>query len=273
MKFIKTTLFLILVFPFISNAQDTLRNYTDINGMKQGYWLKKDEKGSKVYEGYFKNNVPVGKFIRYHENGRVKAEMFYDSLDQRIVRALLYDDTGELAGKGMYFNKMKDKTWYYYGVGEKLLVEEQYDKGKLNGTSKKYYPSGSVVEVKNFKNGQLHGEWNWYYEDGKPRMKANNLNDKRSGDFIIYYPDGKIKIKGAYKDDRKEGHWIFYTDKGAIEKELDYVQDVAENQEELDKEMCKELKEMDTKQGQYLDPQEYIDNPDGYINGGGGADK
>ena len=54
----------------VGQKGDTLKNYTDINGLKQGYWQKKYYNGNIKYEVYFKNNKPIGEFKRFYESGK-----------------------------------------------------------------------------------------------------------------------------------------------------------------------------------------------------------
>ncbi|MBN2730356.1 MAG: hypothetical protein JXR53_14115 [Bacteroidales bacterium] len=252
--------FCITVLGLIMNiwlfAQDSVLNYTDINGMKQGLWIKKDDEGNKIYEGNFKNNVPYGEFFRYHKNGAVLAKMNHDKDDQKKVYVEIYDDTGELGAKGFFYNKQRDSVWTFYGVNEKLIKEEHYVKGKLNGVSKIFYPSGQLMEEKGWKMGKMHGVWKWYYEEGTPRLEAFHDEDKRVGDFVIYHINGQKYINGSYKADRKHGVWTFYSQKGEKEKHIKFINGTAENQEEIDAQVTKELEEMEKKKGQIEEPNE-----------------
>jgi len=255
MKLLFATL-LGLCMSFAVFAQDSVLNYTDINGMKQGLWIKKDKDGKKIYEGRFKNNIPYGEFIRYHKNGAVLAKMFHDKDDQKNVYIELFDDRGELAAKGFFYNKQRDSIWTFYGAEEKLVKEEHYVKGKLNGVCKIYYPSGQLMEEKAWNMGKMHGVWKWYYEDGTPRLETTNIDDKRDGAFIIYHINGNKYIDGNYKSDLKDGKWTFYNQKGEEEKSMKFKNGEAENQEEIDAQVTKELEEMEKKKGQIEEPTE-----------------
>lgn len=263
----KTILLLLLLIGIqqIIFAQDSVVNYTDINGMKQGYWVKTNEKGEKVYEGNFKNNIPFGEFKRFHANGALSAKMFFDTNDQKRSSVEIYDDRGELGAKGFYYNKKKDSTWLYYGANEKLIKEENYKNGKLNGVCKVFYPNGQEMEVKGWKDGKMDGPWIWYFEDGTPRLTSEHSNDKRTGEFTIFYNTGKVYIKGEYKNDFKHGKWYFYNEDGEEEKTMKFKNGEAENQEEIDKQVTKELEDMELKKGTIAEPTE-----EDMFNGGNG---
>jgi len=238
----------------VGRKQDSLINYVDINGMKQGYWLKKDLDGNKVFEGTFRDGEPIGLFKKFHPNGVVKAEMFFDKANQKKVKVKMFDSSGELSAEGAYINKEKDGLWKYYGQKTKLVAEEIYVKGKLHGKTKNYYRSGKIQQIKEYKNGILDGEWKWYYENGKVRLSSGHVAGKRSGQFFIYYNTGAYYIKGAYKNDYKEGPWVIYGEKGNELKSFVFKQGVAENQAEIDRQVTDELNEMDKLKGKFKEP-------------------
>ena len=68
---------LLLLFAlFTGFAAAAQVNHTDQKGQKQGKWVKTYESGKKRYEGYFKNNIPVGTFTYYFEReGGIMSEM------------------------------------------------------------------------------------------------------------------------------------------------------------------------------------------------------
>ncbi len=46
---------------------------------------------------------------------------------------------------------------------------------------------------------------------------------------------GIFLIQGQYENNKREGKWIYYKENGHIENELNYINGVAENQEELER--------------------------------------
>lgn len=261
-----------ILLPLVGLAQsaDSVVNYTDINGMKQGYWLKKDGNGNKVYEGYFKNNIPFGTMKRYHTNGQLKALMIYNEKDQRQINLTYYDETGELGATGFMKNGQRDSIWKYFGASAKLIKEERYVNGKLNGIAKMYYPSGKLLEERAWKNGKQQGFWTRYWESGQVRMKANHVNNERTGDFIVNWENGKPQIRGKYAKDLKEGTWTFTNEKGGVEKTMKFKNGVAENEEAIDRQFAKDLEDAEKNQQQFKDPANYVDNPTGIMGNGGG---
>jgi len=83
MKKIITTFFisLIVTFVFAQNVGqkgDTLINYKDINGMKQGRWSKKYRNGKPAYHANFKNDKLIGLYQRFYTSGKLSLEVNYD---------------------------------------------------------------------------------------------------------------------------------------------------------------------------------------------------
>lgn len=258
---------LIIPYSVIAQKTDTL-NYMDANGKKQGYWIQKYENGNIKFEGYFKNNVPVGIVKKYHENGVLKYDMYYDPKDIHSVCVTMYDIVGELSAKGSYYAKKKNGLWQYFGNSGKLIMEESYNHGKLDGKSVVYWQSqeNQPMEIKYWKDSMKHGDWIWFYEDGKVRQKAHYELDSLSGDFTVFFPDGKIHISGSYSGNIRDGLWIYNNEDGSERLRIEYNKGVIANQDEYERAETKLINEeyLD-QQGKHLDPQDFIDNPEAYI--------
>ena len=63
MNFRVITICLLTFIPTLATAQgDQTINRTDRDGKKQGHWIKKYPNGHVMYDGYFKNDKPIGEF-------------------------------------------------------------------------------------------------------------------------------------------------------------------------------------------------------------------
>ncbi len=241
------------------------QNYTDINGMKQGPWVKKSIDGTLVYEGFFKDNVPVGVFKRYHPDGKIKAELIYDKKRPNYASVKMWDSSGELAATGFYNNKTKDSIWEYYTVNEKMVYHEQYKNGLRNGPALKYYSTGKLAEEKNWKNGQMNGKWLQYYPDGTVRLKSENKNDLRVGPFLVNHANGRPLVTGKYVNDLQEGSWKVFLETGVLEKELIYKNGKLVNEDEVDRKLAKEIENAEKNPDQFTDPEKFMNNPDEFM--------
>jgi len=196
-------------------------NQTDAKGKKQGKWEKLYPK-SKVYEykGQFKDGKPVGTFTYYYENGRTKAVIVHDEKTGRSA-ATMYHETGQLFGRGIYRNQLKDSIWDYYGPSGRQSLKETYSKNLLHGQTTVYYVSEDandnsmkVAKVSNYVKGVLEGEEIEYFESGTIKSKGQFIAGKRNGAYTINHPNGKPMILERYKNGARHGWCATYDGNG-----------------------------------------------------------
>ncbi len=234
---------------------DTLFNQTGPGGLKQGYWEKTYPDGTLQYRGFFRDGKPRGEFIRYHENGLVKAAMYFPGKED-ISYAKLFYANGSLAGEGKYIGSRKDSTWKYYSFyGGYLSFIENYAEGKKHGVSTKFYADGSISEKMSWKKGMKDGPWEQYYIDGGLLLKCSYEKDKLDGEYLICYPDGKTQITGTYRMDVRQGPWKYYDAEGELKVTIEYKNGVALNQDRLNQKELDFLNELEKNKGKFSDPE------------------
>ena len=212
----KIVSFLLVVHCLLSGAQTT-----DGQGRKQGYWKKTDDKGKLIYEGLFKDDVPVGKFKYYYPNDSVRAVMFFRN-EGKSAYVRLFHMNGKRMGEGRYVGKeIKDSTWTYYDELGVLISRENYKAGKKDGVSTVYLPDGTFSEQRNYKDDLQHGPFKEYFTGNRVKAQGNYVNGKLEGRVTYHYPNGSDVATGFYKNGQKNGPWIYKTESGKVrEKEL-----------------------------------------------------
>lgn len=281
---------LCVAFPFISFAQPSNDqiNYLDINNKKQGFWCKRDAQGNKIFEGTFKNDVPVGEFKRFHTNGKVKHLMNYSAENPLEVSIEMFNEQGILIAKGIFYDQKKHGVWQYF-ENKQLVAEDTYNNGTLDGTSTIYWQTTKnkqVAEIKNWSQGEKDGPWVWFYESGQVRMNANYAHNKLNGKFIVYYANGATMLSGVYKNDRRDGDWIYKNEDGSTKIILKYANGKMLNEDEFEREQTRQINEQwkdvpdfaepdmndptldNVKPAQKFDPndpQNYVDNPEEFV--------
>jgi antitoxin component YwqK of YwqJK toxin-antitoxin module len=205
-----------------SQQPDTI-NITDSKGMKQGHWIKKYPDGTIQYDGYFRNDSPVGEFRRFYETGVLKSLMFYTE-GSNEVKVKFYHPNGFPAAEGLYIDQKKEGIWKYYSQNTEnyLICEEYYRNDLRNGTSQKYYKDGKIAEKLSYTDDIRHGEWTQYYVTGKLCIKGNYVSGKLSGSFEVYYANGNPEYIGQYREDARDGLWKIYKEDGTVDIELAY---------------------------------------------------
>ena len=104
---------ILIMMSLISTGQtlsDTL-NRVNEDGLKMGYWKKYNENRLLVYEGRFMQDIPIGDFIYYYPDGRVKAKSFFYN-DGTQTKTSTYHYSGKLMTEGFYLDKKKDSLWF-----------------------------------------------------------------------------------------------------------------------------------------------------------------
>ncbi len=63
------------------------------------------------YEGQFKDDVAIGAFKHYYENGDLKSVTIYNG---KRVQSEVYYNGGQIMAKGVFKDQKKDSTWLYF---------------------------------------------------------------------------------------------------------------------------------------------------------------
>lgn len=211
---------IILTFPCI--AQNDL-NKTDQKGMRQGRWIKKYPNQMIMYDGFFKDDHPVGEFKRYYDDNTMRSLLIY-SIDGNEAEATIYHPNGFISSKGKYINHMKEGKWQFFSPDSQgyLICEEYYSGNIRNGLSLKFYPDSSIAEKVNYIKGIKNGEWIQYYANGHMWIRSNYLNGKLDGKFESWFENGTKSFSGQYKNDSRDGTWIIYNQDGSVKYKIEY---------------------------------------------------
>ena len=215
---------------------ETSINQVDSEGRKQGYWIKKYTDETILYEGYFKDDHPVGEFKRYYENKTLKSVLQF-STSGKEANAILYHPNGNIASKGKYVNQKKEGKWQFFSERTKdyLISEDIYSGDLRNGMSVKFYPDSTIAERVGYINDIRQGEWTRYYPNGSILLKSHYLNGILDGKFETWFEDGKIEYSGQYKNDSRDGLWIIYNEEGKVKYKVEYIDGItSDRQMEID---------------------------------------
>jgi antitoxin component YwqK of YwqJK toxin-antitoxin module len=230
-------------------------NKTDQLGRKQGHWIKKYTNEIVMYDGFFKDDNPVGEFRRYYENKVLKSLLIY-SADSKEALASIYHSNGFISSKGKYINQLKEGKWQFFSISINgyLICEESYSKNLRNGMSFKFYPDSTVAERLSFVNDKRQGEWIQYYPNGEVCLKSSFLNDKVNGKFDVWFENGKMEFSGQYNNDVRDGLWQIYNTDGTVKYKLEYVGGVSKNRQ-MDIDGSEYLDQLEKNKGKIPDPE------------------
>ena len=161
--------------------------------IKDGPFEFYNQKSTKVFDGYYINNVQQGVWRYYHKNGRLK-----DS--------------------GMIKNNQMVNVWKSWDENGKLLVIANY-------LSQDSIPDNLIIQpiASDEKKGLLdsdttvsrpHGQWINFYENGQLKDSGNYRNGFREGEWTSWYKNGNIESRGTYHIHEQHGDWEYFYENG-----------------------------------------------------------
>ena len=243
-------------------AQNTV-NQVDAQGRKQGFWTKKDFEGKLIYQANFKDDKPVGEMKRFHPNGTLKAMMnFTAGTDE--ADAQLFDERGKLIAKGKYSGQKKIGEWTYL-LDSKVVTTETYVNGQKNGTSKRFYKTGGLLEESNWLNDKLNGTYRTYFQDGKTFLECNYSAGLRNGSFKTWFTNGALELEATYTNDARDKDWKYFNENGELHYTLKFDLGKLLNpevQDRIDKEKAGTYK---SKGDSVPDPEKFMQDPEEYM--------
>ncbi|MCG3164314.1 MAG: hypothetical protein POELPBGB_00068 [Bacteroidia bacterium] len=186
------------------------------NGKANGKFIDYDEDGKMYYEGIYSNDK-LNSYKYFNKKGEVISQSAEIKNEQEMK---MYYPEGYLRSSGKITNKTKISTWRYYDIYGNLQLEEIYDnKGKLNGSGKRYYVNGQLKEEFIYKDGELDGYFKKYHSNGKLAEEGRYDNGVEQGTWTTYYINGKPEESTYYLNGLAEGYSESYNPDGKKDEE------------------------------------------------------
>ncbi len=235
-------------------------NGSYVNGNKEGEWTFQNKRGNYWSKGTYKNNLADGTFTATGTVKRRLINQFYDYhygfgdrmrdlLSRTTRRGWDYNSPSSIGYcKNSYFYPYQWHGFDTENLPKKYSVvfyEENYQKGKLHGSQKYFFPDGSIEHYEEYNLGQKHGTFyslhtnkdttykasfkhglkdgntNTYFE-GKLISSIPFKNDIADGTYLAYYKDGSLLEKGNIKDGNMIGEWNIYYNGGNKKSVIHY---------------------------------------------------
>ncbi|WP_282122765.1 tetratricopeptide repeat protein [Algibacter mikhailovii] len=178
--------------PFDGEKQNVFYDY--YNGYVQGIGKKNNE-------------IAVGKWEFYNQNGQ-------------LISHGAYNDKEERTGKWTWFHKngsIKETAFYKDGVlqGENLQFHENgkpyvisnYSNNKLNGEYKYFNNKGALIQKKHYKDGELNDLYESFFSVGKDLLEyhipyKNGLVENLATE---YYANGSVYAEIPFTNGKRNG--------------------------------------------------------------------
>ncbi|MBE0652943.1 MAG: toxin-antitoxin system YwqK family antitoxin, partial [Bacteroidales bacterium] len=221
-----------------------------------------DDNGNMIFQGSYRENVPVGIHRFYDKEGKVINSFIYDESGSKISEGIV-SETGsregnwkdfytsdELRSSGVYLNNQRSGKWtFYYKNGSKeqegnylrglpdglwtwyyengnVLKEEGYFSGREDGESVEYDEEGNIIAKGSFINGEKEGEW--FYKVGDNTEKGNYQTGLKTGTWYSWYSEDILKFEGEFVQGQAQGKHKFYYPDGSLKEERYYEMGIRE---------------------------------------------
>lgn len=218
----KSITLLVFIMLGVSLMAQQSVNVTDAMGRKQGSWRKTNSDGVLLYTGQFKDDVPVGEFRYYYDNGKTRA-VSQMGTGGPVVETILYHKTGYRMAQGFYYDKKKNGVWLYFNKHGYKIADSFYRQGVADSVWHTWYPDGQLTEVVHYTMGVKHGPWKQYYDNGDIKLQAQYDQGTLQGQTVYYYRKNKILMAGRHNKGLRVGKWVRFYDTGITEREEEYV--------------------------------------------------
>ncbi|MGM0532323.1 MAG: toxin-antitoxin system YwqK family antitoxin [Bacteroidota bacterium] len=251
-------LFLVVSVNCLSQNNKDINQY-DEEHKKHGVWIKKYSNGQIKYKGEFKHGKPTGEFRRYFPNGNLMAIMQHHSDGE--VYSTLFNKKEKKKAEGKYVNKKKDSIWLFYDSEGNVILRENFDMGKRDGKSVRFYPNGDTSQIVNYRDGIKHGIFKKFFPNGNLKLLARYQNKELDGHLTIFTPEGYKEVEGLYRDNLRQGKWVYYKNATDTARVLEYKNGEPRNKDSLEAEETQEIIKLENKEGEFGDPRDELMPP------------
>lgn len=206
-----------------------IHNY--VKGIKNGLSITYFPNGNIEQKVMIVNDLPNGQMVNFYEAGNIRLESFY-TRGIRNGYYYRYHLTGIKAEESYFKNGIQDSICRYWdNVFGRLMKEELYENGQLNGPQVTFNEFGDTIQSLHYENGVLNGPYMKYYTGtqsiGKKKNKYKGylygLNE--TGSYVNGLLDGPFKTgltnkesraEGTYSKGKMVGEWKYYNAKGKV---------------------------------------------------------
>jgi uncharacterized protein len=212
-----------------------------------------DTDGKLIYNGPFRNKIPVGIHREYGKDGKVTNAFIYNDIGLLLSEGIVdeagnhngkwkdffpdgkvkdegqvtdnrrtglwkfYNTSGKVEQTGSYNNGRPDGLWKWFYENNALLREEEYFQGLRNGSFTEYSITGEIISQGQYSDGEKNGEWK--YKSGDNIEEGKYIMGLKDGPWKSYYPDGKLRFKGNFSQGNPDGVQTYYYENSKLKEE------------------------------------------------------
>ncbi|MBA3723139.1 MAG: motility associated factor glycosyltransferase family protein [Parachlamydiaceae bacterium] len=110
----------------------------------------------------------------------------------------------------------------FYSESGTLLAEHWFVKGQKQGKSSSYYYFGGLQSLERYKDNQLHGKQEYYFKNGTPHILLEYNNGLLNGKVSIFNNEGFLIRELNYKNGKRHGKEQMWNEKKNCIIECEY---------------------------------------------------
>lgn len=139
--------------------------------------------------------------------------------EQPLTLKLNGADVNFTSQNGIIFHQQKPYTGYIFTLfpnQKDTAMITGFFNGREHGTWKKFYPDGSLQEMRVYHNGKKVEKYNAYWENGKKKLSYSFKNDEYEGLCREWNRNGILIKSMHYNKGYEEGEQKMFFDDGKI---------------------------------------------------------
>jgi antitoxin component YwqK of YwqJK toxin-antitoxin module len=197
-------IFIITIFAFfsysLSFAQNDTINRIDEQNQKQGYWATYSEDSLKILEeGFYKDNVRVGVWKQYLEDGTISSEITYVD-DEPNGYAKIYYPNGNIAEEGIWRSDVWIGEYKAYHQNGQLIYKWNFnEQGLRTGKQEYFHDNGAVMISGNWDKGNESGVVTRFDEKGEVILEQTYNNGIINPELTVEYVKDENPIETEIK--------------------------------------------------------------------------
>lgn len=167
-------------------------------------WLDGQEDGK--WRAFFPDGKPEIEIDmkKGHLNGAVT---LWSANRQKIEEFLQFDDR----------KQGPHRKWTPQG---RLLLEESYEQGHLEGKFKEFFANGQRKIETTYKDGNMDGPYSEEFESGGLKSKGDHASGKQQGPWKTWHPNGQLESESVFADGHELPGWKRYFPDGKLSERL-----------------------------------------------------
>lgn len=204
------------------DGQLAAKGRMDTMGLKQDQW--KEFRNSKIIaEGSYKDGKRIGKWIFYHDNGKIEQIGNYNSKGLEIGEWQWFFPSGDIIRLEEYENGLRNGIYYEFDESGDTIARGNFIDDKEDGFWMIRY--GDYIEKGNYTEGLKNGLWRSFYMDGTIYFKGKFIDGNPDGKHEYFYPNGSLKEVINYSGYKRNGNSLLFDINGNLIFTVNYKDD------------------------------------------------